>query len=537
MLRIERVHPLTTARQAQTMRRKFVRKGSLMTTFIARSAGAALAYAVATQAAYADLTALDVWSDWKTYLSSAGYTVSGDEQSSGTTLTVQNMTLTMAMPEEDGLFAVKMDSLAFTENGDGSVTITMPDSVPMSFEGSDGGEDPVSGVITYSQSGGSLTATGSIEDITYAYDADRIGLDLTSLVVDDEAVPPEVARVSVAMAKVASNTQMQLAEVRSYVQSLRADSLTFDFAFDDPESEDRGSIKGQMQNVGFDGSGAIPLQMDPADLNQMLADGFKLDGTFHYGSGSSDAEGIGDGAPFAMSSASQGGSVAVKMDENQIAYDAQQQQTALTMTGAELPFPIALNAAVTAFNIAIPVAKSDADQDFSAGLTLSDFTMSDMLWAMFDPAAQLPRDPASVALDLTGKAKVLFNFLDPNVAASLETSGETPVELSALTINKLLISMVGAKLSGTGDFIFDNSDTETFDGMPRPTGHVDLQLVGGNGLLDKLIAMGFVGNEEAMGARMMMGMLAVPGSEPDTLNSKLEINDQGHVLANGQRIQ
>ena len=49
--------------------------------------------------------------------------------------------------------------------------------------------------------------------------------------------------------------------------------------------------------------------------------------------------------------------------------------------------------------------------------------------------------------------------------------------------------------------------------------------------------MGIVSDQDAMGARMMMGMLAVPGDGPDQLKSKIEINAAGHVLANGQRIQ
>ena len=39
-----------------------------------------------------------------------------------------------------------------------------------------------------------------------------------------------------------------------------------------------------------------------------------------------------------------------------------------------------------------------------------------------------------------------------------------------------------------------------------------------------------------MGARMMMGLFAVPGEGEDTLKSKIEVNDEGHVLANGQRL-
>ena len=106
-----------------------------------------------------------------------------------------------------------------------------------------------------------------------------------------------------------------------------------------------------------------------------------------------------------------------------------------------------------------------------------------------------------------------------------------------MTLKTLLVDAAGAKLSGTGDFTFDNTDLATFGGVPRPTGAVDLQLAGANGLLDKLVAMGLLPQEQAMGARMMMGLFAVPGEAEDTLSSKIEINDQGHVLANGQRIQ
>jgi hypothetical protein len=36
---------------------------------------------------------------------------------------------------------------------------------------------------------------------------------------------------------------------------------------------------------------------------------------------------------------------------------------------------------------------------------------------------------------------------------------------------------------------------------------------------------------------MMMGLFAVPGDAPDTLNSKIEFTQDGQILANGQRIK
>ncbi|MGI9393360.1 MAG: DUF2125 domain-containing protein, partial [Boseongicola sp.] len=68
-------------------------------------------------------------------------------------------------------------------------------------------------------------------------------------------------------------------------------------------------------------------------------------------------------------------------------------------------------------------------------------------------------------------------------------------------------------------------------------GVANLMLVGGNGLLDKLVGMGLLPDEQAMGARMMMGLFARPGDGPDTLVSTIEVNEDGSVLANGQRIK
>ncbi|KZY37515.1 hypothetical protein A3731_41755 [Roseovarius sp. HI0049] len=112
-----------------------------------------------------------------------------------------------------------------------------------------------------------------------------------------------------------------------------------------------------------------------------------------------------------------------------------------------------------------------------------------------------------------------------------------PGELNSLDLNSLTVSAAGAELTGDGSFTFDNSDMTTFEGMPAPTGSVNLMLVGGNALLDKLVAMGFVPEEQAAGARMMMGLFAVPGDGEDTLTSTIEVKGDGQVLANGQRIR
>jgi hypothetical protein len=113
---------------------------------------------------------------------------------------------------------------------------------------------------------------------------------------------------------------------------------------------------------------------------------------------------------------------------------------------------------------------------------------------------------------------------------------EIPGELNAVSIDTLELSAAGADISGTGSFTFDNSDMVSFDGFPRPEGAVDLEINGINGLIDRLITMGLLPAEQAMPARLMLGMFTVPQGE-DQLTSRIEVNDKGHVLANGQRLK
>lgn len=97
--------------------------------------------------------------------------------------------------------------------------------------------------------------------------------------------------------------------------------------------------------------------------------------------------------------------------------------------------------------------------------------------------------------------------------------------------------MLGASLTGDGGFTFDNSDTTTFDGMPKPTGSIALNLQGANALMDNLVKLGFVSEEQVSGARMMLGLFARPGAGSDELVSEIQITEDGQVLANGQRLR
>jgi hypothetical protein len=498
----------------------------------------ALSLLLGTTSAFADITNADVWDNWQSYWESMGYAVTSNETISDGVLTVTDLEMTMVLEDTEEDINMTMPNLTFTEQGDGSVKIAMPSVSQISFKMSlQTGED-IDAVIGYAHDGLDMTATGENGDFEYAYMANATNLTLEKLTVDDIEIGPNMARGDITLKGVSGNTALSESELRNLTQNFNTTSMTYDVMFSDPDSGGSAKISGGLQNLTLNGTSKFPItSVSMEDMAAMLASGFSSIGTFYYQGGNMDIAFNGpDGAGTANTS-STGGAIEYAFGAEGLRYDVTQTGLAISALVPDVPLPIILNMALSKFNFAMPIQKSDEEQDFALGFTMGDFTVSDMLWGMMDPSAELPRDPATLALDLTGKAKVLFDFMNPDQAAALESSGAAPGELNALTLKSLIVDAVGARLTGTGDFTFDNSDLASFGGIPRPTGAVDLKLVGGNGLLDKLVKIGMLPQGQAMGARMMMGLFAEAGAEPDTLNSKLEINDAGHILANGQRIQ
>jgi hypothetical protein len=100
----------------------------------------------------------------------------------------------------------------------------------------------------------------------------------------------------------------------------------------------------------------------------------------------------------------------------------------------------------------------------------------------------------------------------------------------SLNITELGLKVAGAALAGTGAFTFDNSA-----GIPMPLGEANITITGANALIDGLIATGLMSQDDAMGARMMMGMFMVPAGD-DSLTSKIEAKEGMQILVNGQPL-
>ncbi|MFW8635891.1 DUF2125 domain-containing protein [Cribrihabitans pelagius] len=507
-----------------------------MSAILARSGTAAALVFFSAQGALADLTAQEVWDDWKSYLNTTGYAVEATETLSGSTLTVSGLTMTAGEAAEESSARISLPQIRFEENGDGSVSVLLPAGMPVAFAFT-GPEDDVSGTLIYGHDGSPVTVTGDASEMTYAYAAPELTLDLKDLQADGEVIPPEAAQFSMALQEVTAETTMKADGTRSYGQQLSAAALTYHLAFVDAENDAKGSFKGALEGLAFTGSSSIPEGLETADMAALLDAGAGFDGRFTFTGGNGAIAGTGEGESFAMETRSGGGAVDVALNAEQLTYGLSQQDAELNISGTEMPFPLSLRMAEAGLRLMMPVSGTGEEQDFALGVTLRDFALPEMFWGMIDPTGVLPHDPATLVLDLAGKVTLLFDIFDPESIAPVESGSQPPGELNALTVKELRLSAAGAELTGTGDFTFDNEDLESFDGMPAPSGEANLMLTGANALLDKLIQLGVMSDSDAMGARMMIGMLAVPGEAEDSLTSRIEITEDGKILANGQRLK
>ena len=509
--------------------RQFLSRTASRTTLIAALAAGPVA---------AEVTGPEVWADWKSYMEGFGYEMSGSESQSGGVLSVSDMVIKMAQPETGDTVAISLSALTFTDNPDGSVTVDLPPTMPVNFDMNPPEGEAAKGTLTFAQTGPSMVVSGDPDDLTYAYDVDTVNITLDQLEIDGEPVPRESMNAAAEIVGVSSVTRMQIGEMRTYTQDMSAGGLSYDIAFVVPEEDGggTGSLKGSMQGLKFTGEGEMPMDGNTSDMNAMLEAGMNVTGGFSYEAGSSEINMQPPEGPFVATTTSAGGMVSVAMSPQGLSYEGSQTDLVVNLQQMpDIPFPVNLQMAKAAFNFLSPVQKSDELQNFAFGLTLGDFTVSDAIWNLLDPAGQLPRDPATIALDLTGKIKLLVDLTDPAAAQTMQP-GMSQGEVHALDINNLLVAALGAKATGSGAFTFDNSDTTTFDGMPKPQGSLDVRVEGANALIDTLLQMGLLSEEQARGARMMMGLFGVPQGD-DVLTSKIEVNEQGHVLANGQRLQ
>lgn len=504
------------------------------------SAVSALALAAMAGPAFADLTAQEAWDSLEAYMASNGYTMEATETAEGSSLTVTDLAVTMV--EEGMSIRLTGPDMTFTENGDGTVALTVPEQYDMEVSFSEEGAAAPEGVVmlggTYE--GFAMTMSGTPDDVAYDFAADRMSLALTGIKDGDETLPADLARAELVAGPVKGTSSIKTADgMITVVQDATYGDLSYDLAFDGSKvgEDGKGMLKGSLTGNAMKATTVMPEGVDLEDIAGALADGLSFDITSTHTGGNMEFS-FEDGSDLVRGTlSSTGGEFGMAMDQSNMTFAMSMLGQAVNVMVPDMPFPVEGKFGEFGLSFDMPLAKSEEPVPAGLSLLMADFEMADMLWNIFDPAQVLPRDPATIGANIEAQVTPFISVVNEDEIAAVEMGQMMPGELNGVTLSDLVISAVGASLTGQGDFTFDNEDLDSFDGMPRPEGTLNLQVSGLNGLIDKLIQMGLVQEQDAMGARMMLGMFTVPGADPDTATSVIEVNAQGHVLANGQRIK
>lgn len=502
-------------------------------------AGSTAALALlAGNAALAQVTPEEVWQNWQDMSAGYGQTMSATSATrDGDTLVVEGLSIKQ---DQDGVVVdATIDEVNFTDNGDGTVEVTMSDSYPMklTLPPSDGvpGATPTDLTIAVSQPGLVITAAGSPEETSYDFEAPTLGIKLEAIDGVDAGAVDATADITLT-AVTGGYVVAGAADAKEIDSTFGAQSLAMTVVAKDSETQsDLRMVMTVADLQGTSASSLLGMDLMATNVAAALKQGFSVDGAFTHGAMSFALDVTEATGPTKIAATAQEGGLTFAMSDEGLVYGVKGTSTELTMSGPEIPMPeLKVSYAEIAFNLAMPLLASAEAGDFGFLTRIVDLKVSDELWAMFDPAGTLPHDPATVILDTKGSVTLTTDLVDEAAMAAL---GEVPPgQLQSLDVTEIKVTAAGADLTGAGAFTFDNSDTVTFPGFPTPTGKLDLKLLGGNGLLDKLVSMGVLTAEDATGARMMMSMFANAGPGTDELNSTLEFKDKG-FFANGQRLQ
>lgn len=492
-----------------------------------------LALLLGTGSAVADVNAFDVWNGLKAAAEANGQTLTiGSEEQVGDTLTIKDITTEITLPEGDGTISSYADQLVIKDLGDGTVEITIPEDFKLDFSGEvDGGDElELSIVAKYLDS--TLVASGAPDNIAFDFTGDRIDIVVERFVIDDEELKGDML---LSLAGVVSDFTMKKdGELFNLVEDMTVDMMTIKVDVSDPtNAANTMKLNSEIAELGVSADISMFEDMDPEDFGAVLKAGGGIKSELSHGEMSYDFSFTGGNDNVAIAGGAESGLFSIAMVADGLSYITESKAMELSFSGSEIPVPaskITLDEAALRFEM--PIAASDEPQDFTFLLSYRGFAIPDTIWGLFDPKAVLPRDPATVVVDLSGEARWLIDIMSPEAAAM----SAPPGELTALTLNGLEFSAAGASFTGSGGFTFDNTDLATFDGMPRPEGDLNLKMVGANGLMDNLIQMGILPQEEAMGFRMMIGMFARPGDGEDELVSEIQVDGEGKILANGQPL-
>ena len=484
----------------------------------------------------------DVWAEMREGIERSQATiVSVDETREGDTLALRE--ITVEMEDQFSVTTLVIPEVVLRQGAEG-VSIELPErsEIAVSVE-NEWSEQPSTGSFALTQAGLVATVTGeSTEDYGYDYVADTFGFEILEITDNSgEGFPGSFSMTMTglegAYAKVPAGDGLERIVQTGSIARLEA---TMNLEESDPDTLVDFSLS--LADLAIETEVTLAPDLEPENFLEALDAGLAGSGTgtigetsygFVFREGPYFEGGTVNEVDFRGASA--GANVSFSMGNDGIRYEGAAEGIVATVETSEMPIgPVTANLERVGIDLVLPVRQGEAPQDYAYGFAYEGLTLSDNVWDMLPmmtgAEVDLPRDPITIRLGMSGQASLPFELFDPEVYAG--GTPPPPPMPTTLSLDDLLISGVGVELSGTGAIEFDQDDLETWGGVPAPSGTVNLSLDGLQGLVQTLVQAGLVPPEQALFAQGMIGAVARPVGE-DAYESEIVFGPGAQITANG----
>ena len=476
--------------------------------------------------AVAQVSASKVWAKWRDLLDGAGYDVTAQENRDGDSLTLQDLTLTFASDDGDIKANVTVAELSMNVAEDKRIQIEFPQTIPIKVELRDAAATKFDVTLNLASDSLRTFAEGTVDDIYFTYDAATIDLKVDSVTENDVPWSADEYSFDLRLSGINGFATINPPLIRHF---LMGDGVDIEVRFIDRTTTEQFRLSGKSAAFTFEDEGFSVNPLSAQDVVNKIKQGLSKTRVLSVHSGEISTLFKSRNEDVATQS-----SIAQSRFEATLEKTRQQQQSlheniSFRVESSAATVPITGQVGRVQLDVERPVIASAELQDFRLAGMIKDIRLADAVWNEFDPQGHLPREASNIAIDFAGETLLSADSLDFPFHAMTKEPQLRFGGVRSVKINGINATAMGAVLAATGQFMISADDF--------PVGEMNVTITNGSELIDRLVAANVMPDELATAARAALGLLAKPGEAENILTSRIEFNDRGQVIANGQRLR
>lgn len=487
---------------------------------------------------HADVTADDVWSMFYDQAVDAGFVVNALREKDGKTLVVSDLTMTFNDDINDVNVIYSPGQMSFVQLSDDTVVVDMPERSTWNISFRDEYDEIINVDATQIMKGAQIQVSERQNALVWNYDIDTLTFVLERVTDDSEIIERDQLDVQISLKGSTGSTSYAQNGANDTKTTWKSDALEIDAMISPVGEMLTAQIRTRLADISLLSSMKMPNNHTVQDLEKALGAGAAISANYQIGAGNTQITYTGPEGNLFINTDTMGTVLDTELSQEGLKFDTRLNGLGIDAKGDMLPTP-SFTAGIGAieYGLTFPLMSGPDVQELGLKYIVSDVSFSDSLWQTFDPFGAFEPSPFSIGFDVTMALKVAADFFDPQELVKSDLDDVTDLgELISLSLNKFIISGLGAEIAADAYFTFDSTDLITFGGIPRPQGDARLRINGLNALMDKMSSLGLLDAEQVMGARMFMGMFTVPVGR-DQLETDIRIDEMGGIFANGQQIQ